>query len=223
MHHLDPNYKYQSFLAYSPTTCPSMSMKYLLAHFPGVHIWSLLLGGKFCRISGFPSILLSLSTDCRLLLLWYFAQPFLCAFAPALTKLRQAPNCPRDRKRLQLRVEQCEKEAHSFHLFVSHSVPTPWVSLHLATSTNRQTAPDGGESGVELEQEEQEEEEEEESSNQPRTLPCPRWSWSRTRASCNFIPSVVHWVLGCRAGFGPDLYLFGTILDVRPFWLWGVS
>ena len=86
-------------------------------------------------------------------------------------------------------MEQCEKEAHSFHLFVSHSVPTPWVSLHLATSTNRQTAPDGGESGVELE----EEEEEQESSNQPRTLPCPRWSWSRTRANCNFIPSVVHW------------------------------
>ena len=168
-------------------------------------------GKYFVEISGCPSILLSLSTDCRLLLLWYFAQPFLCAFAPALTKLRQAPNCPRDRKRLQLRVEQCEKEAHSFHLFVSHSVPTPWVSLHLATSTNRQTAPDGGESGVELEEEEQE------SSNQPRTLPCPRWSWSRTRASCNFIPSVVHWVLGCRAGFGPDLYLLALFLMSDPF------
>ena len=115
-------------------------------------------------------------------------------------------------------MEQCEKEAHSFHLFVSHSVPTPWVSLHLATSTNRQTAPDGGESGVELEQEQEEEEEEEqESSNQPRTLPCPRWSWSRTRASCNFIPSVVHWVLGCRAGFGPDLYLLALFLMSDPF------
>ena len=101
-------------------------------------------------------------------------------------------------------MEQCEKEAHSFHLFVSHSVPTPWVSLHLATSTNRQTAPDGGESGVELEQEQEEEEEEEqESSNQPRTLPCPRWSWSRTRASCNFIPSVVHWVFGLQSRFWP--------------------
>ena len=38
MHHLDPNYKYQSFLPYSPTLCPSMSMKYLFAHYPGVHI-----------------------------------------------------------------------------------------------------------------------------------------------------------------------------------------
>ena len=69
---------------------------------------------------------------------------------------------------------------------------------------------------IRKEGEEEEEEEEQESSNQPRTLPCPRWSWSRTRANCNFIPSVVHWVLDYRAGFGPDLYLFSTILDVRP-------
>ena len=166
-----------------------MSMKYLLAHYPGVHIWSLLGGGIFCRYIKLPINLIGIVNRLPITSSLVFCPTLPLCICTCLVKIATSSKLSKGQKKIA-RVEQCEKEAHSFHLFVSHSVPTPWVSLHLATSTNRQTAPDGGESGVELEEEE--EQEEQESSNQPRTLPCPRWSWSRTRASCNFIPSVVH-------------------------------